>query len=168
VSAASIPERRGSAKRNLSDLLHEIDLQVITARQDIGDVVKELPAIRDTARRVTTIFDELPATASKVSDIHDELPSISGKITAIHDDMPAMSDKVTLIYDELPAIHDALARLAVHLPCGSSGFHLLIVLESYYNKLISLHPLPNLLSRDCFCCPSKEMKILLDVKTSWR
>ena len=88
-------------------------MEMITARHGVDDVVKELPAIRDTARKITTIFDELPITAAKVSGLHDELPTISGKITEIHDDMPAMAGKVTLIYDELPAIRDALERLAV-------------------------------------------------------
>jgi hypothetical protein len=96
-------------------------LQLVTVRQGINDTVKELPVIRDTARKVTSIFDELPNTATKVSNLLDELPAISGKITAIHDDMPAMANKVTVIHNELPAIRIALERLAVGLPpyCGS-------------------------------------------------
>ena len=154
-------------KKDLSELLHEINLQVITVRQNIDDVVKELPAIRDTDRRITTIFDELPTIATEVSNIRGELPSISGKITAIHDDMPAMSDKVTLIYDELPAIRGALERLAVHLPCVSLDFHLLILFwKSYNNKLMSPYQLLNPLNQDSFGYPLKEMKTLLAAKTS--
>jgi hypothetical protein len=88
-------------------------MEVITARQDINDVVKELPAIRDMTRKITTVFDELPITAAKMSNLHNELPAISGKITEIHDDMPTVAGKVTLIYDELPAIRETLERLAV-------------------------------------------------------
>src|SRR5271156_6976928 len=105
------PPEDGRHAKETRDLLLEVNMQVVTARQNIDDVVKELPAIRDTARQITTIFDELPTTATKVSNLHDELPTISGKITAIHNDMPAMAGKVTVIHDELPAIRDALKRL---------------------------------------------------------
>ena len=64
-------------------------------RTAIDDVSKELPAIRDTARKVTTVFETLPEIVGnvsvlpsldiKVATIHDELPSISGKVAAIHD-----------------------------------------------------------------------------------
>jgi len=96
---------------------------MVTVRQGVEDVVRELPAIRDTARKVTTIFEELPITSAKVSNLHDELPTIAGKVTAIHDDIPAMAGKVTVIHDELPAIRDALDRLAVR-SISTVGFYL--------------------------------------------
>jgi hypothetical protein len=137
-------------------------MEMITARHGVDDVVKELPAIRDTARKITTIFDELPITAAKVSGLHDELPTISGKITEIYDDMPAMAGKVTLIYDELPAIRDALERLAVRF---YASLHLLslrrlIIFKSYNNKLISLQRLLHLKARVYSSCPLHETVIL--------
>jgi hypothetical protein len=58
----------------------------------INGISKELPAIQDTACKVTTVFETLPKIVgnmsvldTKVATIHDELPSISGKVAAIHD-----------------------------------------------------------------------------------
>ena len=64
-------------------------------RTTINDVSKELPTIRDTTCKVTTVFEMLPEIAGnmsvllsldiKVTTIHDKLPSIFGKVAAIHD-----------------------------------------------------------------------------------
>lgn len=85
----------------------------MTVRQGVDGIVKELPAIRDTAGKVTMIQDELSIISAAASTLHNELPMMSGKITTIHDDMPVLADKVTVIHDELPAIRDALERLVV-------------------------------------------------------
>jgi hypothetical protein len=95
---------------------------MVTDRQGVKEVVRELPAIRDTARKVTTIFEDLPITSAKVSNLYDELQAISGKINAIHDDIPALAGKMTVIHDELPAIRDALGRLAVR-SMSTVGFY---------------------------------------------
>ena len=50
-------------------------------RTAIDDVSKELPAIRDTARKVTTVFETLPEIVGNVS----VLPSLDIKVAAIHD-----------------------------------------------------------------------------------
>jgi hypothetical protein len=116
-------------------------LQLVTVLQRVNDTVKELPAIRDTAHKVTTIFGELPNTAAQVSSLHGELPAISGKITAIYDDMPAVANKVTVIHDALPAIRDALKRLAVRVTSPGGQCHITDSFKSYVNKLISLNRL---------------------------
>ena len=50
-------------------------------RTAIDDVSKELPAIRDTARKVTTVFETLPEIVGNVS----VLPSLDIKVAAIYD-----------------------------------------------------------------------------------
>jgi len=90
-----------------------MNVELVTIRQKVHGIFKDLPAIRDTAGKATMILDELSITSANVSNLHDELPLMSGKITTIHDDMPVLADKVTVIHDELPAIRDALERLAV-------------------------------------------------------
>ena len=112
------------ALKQLRDLLREVNLEVVTARQGIGEVVQELPAIRDMARKVTTIFDELPIDALNISDIQQQLPSISGRITSISDDLLAVASNVTIIHSELPAIRDALQRLAVRFMLASMHLYL--------------------------------------------
>jgi hypothetical protein len=97
------------------DYLREISVELVTVRQGVDDIFKELPAIRDTAGKATIILDELSVTSAKISTLHDELPMMSGKITTIHDDIPVLAGKVTVIHDELPAIRDALQRLAVSI-----------------------------------------------------
>jgi hypothetical protein len=110
----------------------------VTVRQGVDDIVKELPAIQDTASKVAAIFDELPDTAAKVSNLHDELPAISDKITAIHDDMPAVANQVTVIHDQLPAIRIALEQLAVRFTVvwWFLSMRILISSNSYTNKPI--------------------------------
>ncbi len=95
------------------DYLREINVELVTVRQWVDGMFKELPAIRDTAGKATIILDELSAASAKISTLHDEVPMMSRKITTIYDDMPILADKITVIHDELPAIRDALERLAV-------------------------------------------------------
>jgi hypothetical protein len=86
-------------------------LHLVTVRRGVDNTVKELPAIRDTARKTIKIFDGLPA--AEISTLYDELPPIAVKITVIPDDMAALTHGMTIIYDGLPAIRVALERLAV-------------------------------------------------------
>lgn len=115
----------------------------MTVRTAVDDISKELPAIRDTVRKVTTVLDTFPrvagdvtnihnalsSIASKVATVHDKLPTMAGdikdiqagfpsldiKVTTVHDELPAISGKVTAIHDKLlPAIWDAMQRLTVY------------------------------------------------------
>jgi hypothetical protein len=80
----------------------------VEVRTAIDDVSKELPAIRDTTRKVTTVFETLPEIVGnvsvlprldiKVATIHDELPSISGKVAAIHDKLLLALQVITYIF----------------------------------------------------------------------
>jgi hypothetical protein len=110
------------AAHRVRDYLRELNLELVTVRQGIDGIFKELPAIRDTAGKATITLDELSVTSAKVSTLHDELPMMSGKITTIHDDVPVLASKVTVIHDELPAIRDALERLAVSLIADAELF----------------------------------------------
>ena len=80
------------------DYLREINVELVTVRQGVDGIFKELPAIRDTTGKATIILNELSVTSAKISTLHDELPS-----------------KVTVIHNELPAIRDALERLSVSI-----------------------------------------------------
>ncbi|KAI9772831.1 MAG: hypothetical protein M1840_008713 [Geoglossum simile] len=66
-----------------SALLHNIYLEFVKVRTTIDDVSKELPAIRDTARKVTTVFKALPYITSGAS----MLSSLDIKIATIHDEL---------------------------------------------------------------------------------
>jgi hypothetical protein len=63
----------------------------------INDISKELPAIRDTACKVTTAFETLPEIADNVSI----LPGLDIKVTTIHDELPSIFRKVAAIHDKL-------------------------------------------------------------------
>ena len=80
------------------DYLREINMELATVHHGVDKIVKELPSIRNTARKATVILDELSVTSAKISTLHDELPS-----------------NVTVIHDELSAIRDALERLSVSI-----------------------------------------------------
>jgi ACT domain-containing protein len=88
------------------DYLCEINVELITVRQGVDDIIKKLPAIRDTAGKATVILNELSVTFAKILTFHDKLPMMSGKIITIHNDIPVLAGKVTVIHDELPAIRD--------------------------------------------------------------
>jgi hypothetical protein len=95
-------------------------MELVTVRQGVDGMVKELPAIRDTAGKTTMILDELSFASAKISTLHDELPLIYGKITAIHDGIPVLAGEVTVIHDELSATRDALERLSVRRCCRAA------------------------------------------------
>lgn len=85
-------------------------------RTVVNDVMKELPAIQDTARKVTTVLDSFTGIAGDIKSIRNVLPTLDIKVTEVHDELPAISGKVTAIHDELlPAIRDAMQHhLTVH------------------------------------------------------
>jgi hypothetical protein len=72
-------------------------LEFVEVQTAINDVSKELPAIRDTACKVTTVFEMIPEIAGNVS----VLPSLGVKVATIHDELPSISRKVAAIHDEL-------------------------------------------------------------------
>ena len=45
------------------DYLREINVELVTVRQGVDGIFKELPAIRDTAGKATMILDELSVTS---------------------------------------------------------------------------------------------------------
>ena len=83
----------------------------------VDGISQELPAIRDSIRKVTTVLntiDALPAIMKDMEGMRGELPEISSKITTVHDELPAISGKVAAIHDELlPRMQDDMQRLLV-------------------------------------------------------
>jgi hypothetical protein len=61
---------------------------------------QELPAIRDSVGRVTTLLNAvevLPVIAKDVESIYEKLPAIFDKVTTIYDEPLAISRKVAAI-----------------------------------------------------------------------
>jgi hypothetical protein len=79
----------------------------------VDEVSKELPAIRDTTRSVTTINGTLPGITNDITDIHKLLPDIAGNITTVRDELSGIQLKVTAIHDALPAMQEAMEQLSV-------------------------------------------------------
>lgn len=88
-------------------------------------ISQELPAIRDSTRKVRTVpnrIDELPAIATDLEGSHGRLPGIADKITTVHDELPAISGKVAAIHGELlPRMQDDMQRLLVPFPCNDQS-----------------------------------------------
>lgn len=83
----------------------------------VDGISQELPAIRDSIRKVTTVLnriDALPAIVESIERMQGKLPEIASKITTVHDELPAISGKVAAIHDELlPRMQDDMQRLLV-------------------------------------------------------
>lgn len=81
----------------------------------VDGISKEIPAIRDAIRKVTTVLnavDAIPGMTKDIGAIHDTLPDISDKITTVHDEVPTISGKVSAIHDEmLPQMQEDMQHL---------------------------------------------------------
>lgn len=70
-------------------------LEFVKVQTAIDDVSKELPTIRDTARKVTTVSETLPYIAGNVS----VLPSLDIKVATIHNELlPAIRAMQVIIH----------------------------------------------------------------------
>jgi hypothetical protein len=87
------------------DYLREINVELVTVRQGVDGIFKDLPAIRDTAGKATMILDELSVTSAKISTLYDELPMMSGKITTIHDGVFASKSDIPLLLNAETALN---------------------------------------------------------------
>ena len=98
-------------------MLHTIHLELVKVQTAVDGMSQELPAIRDSFHKVTTVLnkvDTLPAIMRDIEGIHGWLPEIAEKITTVHDDIPAISGRMTAIHDEmLPRMQDDMQRLLV-------------------------------------------------------
>lgn len=108
-----------------SALLHTIHLEFVKVQTAVDGISQELPAIRDSIRKVTTVLnriDALPAIAKDIEGIHGKLPEIASKITTVHDELPEISGKVAAIHDELlPRMQDDMQRLLLNQPTSATG-----------------------------------------------
>ena len=69
-------------------------------RTTVDDVSKEMPAIRDTARKVTTVFETLPYIAGNMS-------SLDIKVATIHDELlPAIRAMQVITY--IPPLQEVI------------------------------------------------------------
>lgn len=86
----------------------------------IDGISQELPTIRDSHHKVTTILNRLnalPIIANEIEGIHGRLPDIADKITTVHDELPGISGKIAAIHDELlPQMQNDMQRLLVLAP----------------------------------------------------
>jgi septation ring formation regulator EzrA len=96
--------------------LNTINIEIVTVRSGLDDVVRELPGIRDTARGVTTMINEMPVLKGEMTALHAELSTVSGTVTTIHDQLPVVSQNVAAINDEIPQIRDNVTIIRDELP----------------------------------------------------
>ncbi|KAK4696133.1 hypothetical protein P7C71_g1739, partial [Lecanoromycetidae sp. Uapishka_2] len=101
-----------------NSLLKSIHLEMVTVQTAVDGISKELPAIRDSIRKVTTVLyavDVLPTMAEDVGNIHQELAALVQKLTTVYDELPAISGKVAAIHDELlPRMQEDMQKLVLN------------------------------------------------------
>lgn len=107
-------------------MLNTIHLEFVSVQTVVNGISREIPAIRDSIRKVTTVLsaiDGIPRIAADLHAVHGTIPNIADKITTVHDELPIVSGKVAAIHDELlPQMQDDMQRLllAQSLPTSIS------------------------------------------------
>ncbi|CZR70053.1 uncharacterized protein PAC_19954 [Phialocephala subalpina] len=86
-----------------SALLSSINLEVVKIQDTSNNVLNELPAIRDIAQGVVTVFGN--RLASQVEDLQNRIPNIASDISRIKDELPV----ITLAVDPQPTQYVCIA-----------------------------------------------------------
>ena len=129
--------------------MHTIHLEFITVQTAVDGISQEIPAIRDSIRKVTSVLtavDALPGIAKNIEGIYGTLPDIADKVTTVHDELPGISGKVAAIHDELlPRMQDTMQNLMVTILSTNDGLAVIDLAPSSISQFREASPKHNLL-----------------------
>lgn len=87
-----------------SNLLREINLQVIRVESDVKGAAQDHVVILDTSRQVATVVQDLSVIGSQVGAVYTAVPEIATMVTTIHSALPDIESKL----GELPKLIEGL------------------------------------------------------------